>query len=262
MLKGEPAMKKLILTICVLFAFTSPALAGSEIFIAAAADLKFAMEGVAGAFRKEHPDVVVNVSYGSSGNFFTQIQQGAPFDLYFSADIKYPEMLDQAGLAATRPKLYAVGRIVLWTRKDSGFDPARGLELLGDPGVRRFAIANPAHAPYGARAKESLVHYGWWEKVQPKLVFGENISQTAQFVQTGNAQAGILALSLAMAPALKDGHYFLIPEETHKPLEQAYIITRRAENNPAAKVFADFVAGTQARAIMTEYGFVLPAEPR
>ncbi|WP_305045957.1 molybdate ABC transporter substrate-binding protein [Geoalkalibacter sp.] len=254
-------MKKSILLFCLLSLFSSPAWAAGDILIAAAADLQFAMDDVAKAFREEHPRIGVKVSYGSSGNFFTQIRQGAPFDLYFSADLKYTEMLEAEGFAATPPKLYAVGRIVLWTRKDSGLDPTRGLELVNDPAVRRFAIANPAHAPYGVRAREALMHYGHWDQVQPKLVFGENISQTAQFVQTGNAQAGILALSLAMAPALKDGHYYLIPEEAHLPLEQAFIVTRRARDNPAAKLFAEFVAGEQARAILAEYGFVLPTQP-
>jgi molybdate transport system substrate-binding protein len=253
-------MKKFVLYICLPFLFCSPVLAAGELFVAAASDLKFALDEVAEAFRKEHPDVAVRFSYGSSGNFYTQIQQGAPFDLYFSADVKYPEMLEKAGFAATSPKLYAIGRIVLWTRKDSGLDPQRGLELMLDPAVRRAAIANPAHAPYGARARESLIHYSLWGKVQPKLVFGENISQAAQFTQTGNAQVGILALSLALAPALQDGHYWLIPAKSHLPLEQAFVITRRAEKNPAAKIFADFVAGSQARTIMERYGFVLPSE--
>ncbi len=259
-MKNEAIIKKLVCCLIFLLAFAPPALARGEILVAAAADLQFAMEEVADAFRKDHPGVAVKVSYGSSGNFYTQIQRGAPYDLYFSADVKYPEMLEKAGLAATPPRLYAIGRIVLWTRRDSGFDPQRGMELLLDPAVRRVAVANPAHAPYGARARESLMHYGLWERVQPRLVFGENISQTAQFVQTGNAQVGILALSLALAPALQDGHYLLIPEESHQPLEQAFIITRRARDKPAAQAFADFVSGPRARAIMGNHGFVLPAD--
>ena len=251
-------MKKFVLSLGCLLLLASPALAGEEVLIAAASDLQFAMSEVAAAFRSEHPDAVVKVTYGSSGNFYTVIRQGAPFDLYFSADVKYPDMLQTAGLSATPPKLYAEGRIVLMTPPGSSLDPRRGLELLNDPAVKRIAIANPEHAPYGARAKEALEHYGVWDQVQPKLVLGENISQTAQFVQTGNADVGILALSLAKSSALKEASYWLIPAESHLPLRQAFIVTNQGAKNPLANAFAEFVAGAGARSIMETYGFVRP----
>jgi molybdate transport system substrate-binding protein len=135
------------------------------------------------------------------------------------------------------------------------------LESLTDPKITRVAIANPKHAPYGQRAEEALRSAGLWEKIEPKLVYGENIAQTAQFVQTGNAQVGIIALSLAVSPELASkGGYWLVPENLHQPLEQGYVITKRAENNALARRFADYIAGKDARAIMIKYGFVLPGE--
>jgi len=132
---------------------------------------------------------------------------------------------------------------------------------LADPAIRKIAIANPKHAPYGKRAEEALKAAGVWEKMQAKLVYGENVAQAAQFVQTGNAQAGIIALSLALGPELaKRGSYALIPDKLHQPLEQGFIVTRRAAGNPLAQAFASFMTGQEARAVMTRYGFVLPGE--
>lgn len=229
-----------------------------NITIAAAADLKFAMDEIVTAFHREHPDHQVEVVYGSSGKFQTQIQQGAPYDLYFSADIAFPRQLARAGFAGSEVVPYAVGRIVLWS-----LDPDTSkltLAALADPATRRIAIANPRHAPYGKRAEEALRAVGLWERIEPKLVYGENIAHTAQFVQTGNAQVGIIALALALNPELSaKGRYRLIPDSLHAPLEQGFVITRRAEANPLAKVFATYMAGKSARAVMTKYGFVLPA---
>jgi molybdate transport system substrate-binding protein len=174
--------------------------AGERITVAAAADLKFALDEIVADFRSARPDDAVEVVYGSSGKFATQIRQGAPFDLYFSADIAYPRALEAEGLALGPTRPYAVGRIVLWSRTQD----ARALRLqdLADPALGRIAIANPRHAPYGKRAEEALRAAGVWDAVQPRLVQGENIAQTAQFVQTGNAAVGIIALSLALNPAL------------------------------------------------------------
>ncbi|MGD9896287.1 MAG: molybdate ABC transporter substrate-binding protein [Candidatus Methylacidiphilaceae bacterium] len=230
-----------------------------KITVAAAADLKFVMDEIVTGYLQDHPADEVDLVYGSSGKFFTQIQQGAPYDLYFSADIAYPRKLAAAGLAAGEPKTYAFGRIVLWSPKT---DVRRmTLSSLVDPTITRVAIANPEHAPYGKRAEEALRASGVWEEVKPKLVYGENIVQAAQFVETGNAQIGILALSLALSPELsRKGGYWLVPEKLHEPLEQGYIITKRAEGNPIARRFADYVASKPARAVMTKYGFVLPGE--
>jgi molybdate transport system substrate-binding protein len=197
--------------------------------------------------------------YGSSGKFHTQIQQGAPYDLFFSADIGFPRELAKQGQAASEVKPYAVGRIVLWS---AAMDATKmTLASLADPKITKIAIANPKHAPYGKRAEEVLRSAGLWDKVQAKLVFGENISQTAQYVQTGNVQVGIIALSLVLNPELsKKGGYYLIPDSLHNPLEQGFIITKRGAGKPLAKKFADFMDSKQARGVMIKYGFVLPGE--
>ena len=250
-------LAKALLFACTLL-LTFSALA-AKITIAAAADLKFAMDEIVSTFKRANPADEVDAIYGSSGNFHTQIQQGAPFDLYFSADIAYPRELAKSGFAASSVKPYAFGRIVLWS---ANLDATKmTLASLADPKIARVAIANPKHAPYGKRAEEALRASGLWEKVEPKLVFGENISQTAQFVQTGNAQVGIIALALAVNSALASkGGYWLIPDNLHQPLEQGYVITKRAAANPLASRFDAFMGSAGARAIMTRYGFVLPGE--
>jgi molybdate transport system substrate-binding protein len=227
--------------------------------IAAAADLKFALDEIVNNFKKANPAAEVNMVYGSSGLFDAQIQQGAPYDLYFSADIAYPRELAMRGLAASRVVPYAFGRIVLWSTR---LDASRmTLASLTGPEVTRIAIANPKHAPYGRRAKEALQSSGLWNQIEPKVVYGDNVAQTAQYVQTGNAQVGIIALSLAVSPALASkGGYGLIPEKLHAPLEQGFIITKRAADNVLAKQFADYMGSRPARAVMTRYGFVLPGE--
>ena len=230
-----------------------------QIRVAAAADLKFALDEIAASFKQANPTDEVDIIYGSSGKFFTQIQQGAPYDLYFSADIAFPRDLAQAGYAATEVRPYAVGRIVLWS---ADRDASRmQLADLTDPTITRIAIANPRHAPYGQRAEEALRAAGLWEQLEPKLVFGENVAQTAQFVQSGNAQVGIIALSLALSPTLVTmGGYGPIPDHLHQPLEQGYIITKRAADKALARRFADYLGSATARAVMTRYGFVLPGE--
>lgn len=230
-----------------------------KITVAAAADLKFAMDEIATIFKKISPGDEVEIVYGSSGKFNTQLRQEAPYDLFFSADIAYPRELVKLGLAASEVKPYAVGRIVLWSaRMDAA---SMTLDSLLDPNVTRIAIANPRHAPYGKRAEEALRAAGLWEKVEPKLVYGENIANTAQFVQTGNAQVGIIALSLALTPELASkGGYWLVPDKLHQPLEQGYVITKRAAGSKLARRYADFMGSPAARAVMTKYGFVLPSE--
>lgn len=248
--------KLLIASVVSITAFTAQA---GELTIAAAADMKFAMADIVTAFKAEHPNDRVNVIFGSSGKTFTQIQQGAPYEIYFSADVKYPKELIKAGAAIPDVTPYAVGRIVLWSnKKDLQF---ASLSDLLSPSIKRIAIANPQHAPYGKRAEEALRAAGIWDKVQPKLVMGEDIVQTAQFVQSGNAEVGILALSLAMNPTMRQqGQYHLIAADQHEPLEQGFVITKKGENNPLAKQFADYMVSKSTRTIMTQYGFVLPSE--
>ena len=245
--------------IALLMLFGQTALAEEKLTIAAAADLKFALDEIIVIFKREHAAVLIEPIYGSSGNFSTQIRQGAPYDLYFSADIAYPRALKAEGLAASEVQAYGVGRIVLWSQ---ALDANKmTLADLTDPSIRKIAIANPQHAPYGKRAEEALKAAGVWGKVEAELVYGENVAQAAQFVQSGNAQIGIIALSLALSPELaKQGSYALIPDKLHQPLEQGFIITKRAADNSLAREFARFIAGKEARTIMSRYGFVLPGE--
>jgi molybdate transport system substrate-binding protein len=231
-----------------------------EIRVAAAADLQFAMPDLIAQFEKE-TGTKVSATYGSSGNFFSQIQNGAPFDVFFSADIQYPQQLESAGL--TEPGTlyeYALGQLVIWMPKDAKVDLAReGWKALLDAAVQKIAVANPEHAPYGRAAVAALKKQGIYEQVSAKLVYGENISQAAQFVQSGNAQAGIIALSLALSPGMKDGKRWKVPGADHPPLEQAAVILKSASNKDAARSFLAFVKSEAARAILTKYGFETPA---
>jgi molybdate transport system substrate-binding protein len=245
-------------TLMLLTAYATGAEAGS-ITVAAASDLQFAMSELVAGFRSTHPDDTVEVIYGSSGKFAAQLANGAPFDLFFSADISYPRALEQQGLTGGPTRPYAVGRIVLWSLK-----PELGrlsLKELPTAAIRKFAIANPEHAPYGKRAQEALEHAGVWMAMAPKLVRGENIAQTAQFIDSGAADAGIVALSLVLSPGLRDrGAWTLIPDTWHAPLEQGYVLTRRAADNPLAAAFADWINAPAARAVLRRYGFALPGE--
>jgi molybdate transport system substrate-binding protein len=246
-----------VMTLALLFAGTASA---QEIRVAAAADLQFAMQDVAAQFEKR-TGTKVNVTYGSSGNFFSQIQNGAPFDLFFSADIDYPRKLEAAGLAepGTLYK-YAVGRIVIWTPADSKVDVTRdGWKSLLDPSVQKISIANPEHAPYGRAAVAAMQKAGIYEQVKAKLVYGENISQAAQFVQSGNAQAGIVAMSLAVSPGMKEGKRWEIPADLHPPIEQGAIVLTSAKNKEPARAFLEFVKGEAGRATLSRYGFTFPA---
>jgi molybdate transport system substrate-binding protein len=231
--------------------------------VAAASDLTYAMKEIAANF-EQATGCVVRVSTGSSGNFLSQIENGAPFDLFFSADIEYPKKLEAEGLAAPGSTVpYAVGKIVLWTRKDSRVDLAKGLAGLRDPSVRKIAIANPQHAPYGRAAEEALRGSGVYDAVKNRLVLGENISQAAEFVESGNADAGILALSLALSPALQEqGRFWNIPENLYRPIQQGVVIPRAAPNPQGARRLLDYVEAPAAAALFERYGFALPQKAK
>lgn len=249
--------KRTLLTIAIAVSTTSAW--AQDVNIAAAADLKFALEDIKTAYTAAHPDDKVNITFGSSGKLSTQIEQGAPFDLFFSADIKYPKQLAAAKQAASEVKPYAVGRIVLWSNTHDASKLT--LESLKEDKFKHIAIADPSHAPYGKRAEEALVSSKLWDTLKPKLVFGENIAQTAQFVESGNADIGIIALSLALNPELsKQGGHYLIDDALHEPLEQAFIVTAHGKDNAAAQQFADYMQQPEARKVMVKYGFVLPDE--
>lgn len=229
--------------------------AQDKVLVAAASDLKFALDSVILVFQKQNPSVKIQVTYGSSGKFFEQIQHGAPFDIYFSADKRYPQKLREKGFTASKVKIYGIGRIALWSKR---LDPNKAkMNSLLDNKIKKIAIANPEHAPYGERAKESMLHYGIFDKIKSDLVLGENISQTAQFVQLGAADIGIVALSLALSPNMKKsgGMYYIIPEESHQPLEQGYVILKKGTNKKAVVHFYDFIASSGVVAILTHFGF-------
>lgn len=231
-----------------------------RVSIAAASDLVFCLEALHAEFAKAEPATAIQVATGSSGNFHAQIRNGAPYDVFLSADLRYPRALIDAG-AADEPSLtlYAIGRIAVWTLRPD-LDLASLAATVRSPLVRRFAIANPDHAPYGLAAQQALEASGLWTEVRSRLVFGENISQAAQFVQTGNAEAGIVAMSLVLAPALAgQGRWMEIPAELHAPLEQGAVLTTRGAANPAARRYLDFLRSPAARAIFDRYGFRLPA---
>lgn len=230
-----------------------------KITVAAAADLKFAMHDIVTAFKAANPGDEIEVIYGSSGKFKTQIQQGAPFDLFMSADIAFARELARAGFAATEAKAYALGRIVLWSSSQDASKMT--LANLTDSKITRISIANPKHAPYGKRAEEALRASGLWEKVEHKLVYGENVAHAAQFVQSGNAQVGIIALALALSPELASkGAYAAVPDKLHTPLEQGVIVTKRAQGSLLARRFADYLSTPAAHALLVRYGFVVPGD--
>jgi molybdate transport system substrate-binding protein len=230
-----------------------------EIRVAAAADLEFAMKDVAAQFEKQ-TGTKVDVTYGSSGNFFSQLQNGAPFDLFFSADIGYPRTLEAAGLAEPGTVYeYAIGRIAIWTPADAKVDVVRlGWKTLLDARVQKIAIANPEHAPYGRAAVAALKKAGIYDQVKAKLVYGENISQAAQFVQSGNAQAGIVAMSLAVSPGMKEGKRWEIAVDMHPSIEQAAILLKTSRNKTSARAFLEFVKSEGGRATLSKYGFTIP----
>lgn len=233
----------------------------ARVTVAAAADLRFAMDDLIATFAADNPSATVTATYGSSGTFFTQISEGAPFDVYFSADAAYPRNLEKAGLAESgSTRLYAIGQIVTWVPNDSALDvEARGLEALTDPSVETIAIANPEHAPYGRAAVAAMKTAGIYDAVESRFVLGENISQAAQFVESGNADIGVIALSLAIAPNLVDkGRYAIVPIESYPRLEQGAVVLKASADPEAAQAFLDFVLGPEGRTVLDRYGFLLP----
>jgi molybdate transport system substrate-binding protein len=243
-------------------AHTAAKVGAQDLSVAAASDLQSALPAIAAAFEKDTGRKVA-LTFGSSGNFFTQVQNGAPFDVFLSADIDYPRRLEASGhvVRGTVTK-YATGRLVLWSRQDSGLDLTRGLALLDDSRVRHVAIANPEHAPYGRAAVAALRHERLYDRVQKKLVMGENISQAAQFARSANAEAGLIALSLALSPALKtSGAYVVIPEAWYPPIEQAAATLTSSKRQPLARQFLDYLTSATAVRVLRSYGFATPAPP-
>ena len=251
---------KLALSLILLAIFAS----AQEITVAAAADMSAALPELVAAYTKKTGQVV-KLSFGASGNLTNQIRNGAPFDLFFSADEQYPQQLIAEGLASKDTLYrYAIGRLVLWVPNESPLDLSKlGMQALLDPSVKKISIANPATAPYGRAAAAALRHFGIYDQVSGRLVVGENISQAAQFVESGNAQAGLLALSHALAPAMKNtGRYWTVPLDAYPTLNQAAVVLSRSKQQDAARRFLEFLRSPEATSLLTSYGFSLPAEKR
>jgi molybdate transport system substrate-binding protein len=231
--------------------------------VAAAANLRFALESMSQDFRNAHSDVDLKITYGSSGSFYAQLLNQAPFDVFLSADIEYPEKLVERGLAEPESLfVYAAGRLVVWVPSDSPFEIENaGVSALLDPSIRRIAIANPQHAPYGRAAESALRHFGLYESVRDRLVLGENITQAAQMVESRAAQAGIIALSIALAPSMQhNGKYWEIPPEAYPLLDQAGVILNQTKNRPAAERFREYLLGAGGAAALKQYGFLVNTE--
>ncbi len=238
-------------------------LSAQQITVAAAADLNYALPELASQFEASTGTKVV-LSFGASGNLFSQIQNGAPFDLFFSADEEYPKKLAGAGeVDAVTLRTYAIGHLVLWVPNSSPGDPATlHIDLLTQPWVERIAIANPQHAPYGRAAIAALEHYGVKDKLAGKLVYGESVSQAAQFVQSGNAQAGLIALSLARSPAMAaSGKYWELPSDSYPELRQGAAIVSASKQKKAAQAFLNFVLSTEGAQVLRKYGLTPQTKP-
>jgi len=251
---------KLALSLILLAIFAS----AQEITVAAAADMSAALPELVAAYTKKTGQVV-KLSFGASGNLTNQIRNGAPFDLFFSADEQYPQQLIAEGLASKDTLYrYAIGRLVLWVPNESPLDLSKlGMQALLDPSVKKISIANPATAPYGRAAAAALRYFGIYDQVSSRLVVGENVAQAAQFVESGNAQAGLLALSHALAPAMKNkGRYWTVPLDAYPTLNQAAVVLSRSKQQDAARRFLEFLRSPEATSLLTSYGFSLPAEKR
>lgn len=246
-------LKKIVLGLIIL----SVSMFAQKITVFAAADLRYALDEVKKEFLKSNPKDELEMIYGSSGKGMHQIENGAPYDIFFSANEEFVEKLYEEKHITTKPKLYAVGRIVLWS-KHPNFDITKGFDNLKEYWVKKIAIANPTHAPYGEKAKQALENIGIYEEVMSKLVLGENISHTAGFIESGAADIGVIALSLALSPAVaesKHNRYYLIDAKLHKPLKQGYGITKVGNTKPLSWKFYDFMQTKKANEIMNKYGF-------
>ena len=245
-----------------LLLLTAASAACQEITVAAAADMNAVLPELATRYTTQTGQAVKLV-FGSSGNLTNQIRNGAPFDLFFSADEDYPKQLVADSLAEKETLYrYAIGRLVLWVPNGVALDVQKlGMNALLDPSIKKISIANPAHAPYGRAAEAALKHFGVYDSVAAKLVLGENVAQAAQFVESGNAQAGLIALSHALAPALKDkGHYWSVPLDSYPTLNQAVVVLSRSKSQTQAHKFLEFARSPEAASLLEAYGFSLPAE--
>jgi molybdate transport system substrate-binding protein len=258
-------MNRRRLPVSAIFAFTliCQLCAAQEITVAAAADLQSAMQDAAARFERE-TGKKVKVIFGSSGNFFQQIQNGAPFDMFFSANPDYPKQLEAAGLIEKGSYYqYAKGKIVVWVPNDSKINLNSGLKALLDPSVKKIAVANPLHAPYGQAAVSAMQKEGIYDSEKDKFVLGENISQTASFVVSGSADIGVVALSLALSPNMKDkGRYKEIPTDEYSPIELACVILSSSKNKEIAQQFLTYFKTAPVDDLLVGYGFDVGSRPK
>ncbi len=247
--------RKLVLSTLLLAACAS----AQELKVAAAADLDVAMEKISAAFKKQ-TGIQLKVSYGSSGHFFAQIRNGAPFDVFMSADRYYPDTLENFGKTDQGTTVYALGKLVVWVSNRIALDPAPdNLNILTSNHINKVAIANPEHAPYGRAAVAAMVHYKVYDQVKSKLVLGENVSQASQFAQSGNADAALIPLSVAVTESMKKGgRYAVVAPDSYPPLYQAAVVLRSSENKQQAHRFVEFLRSSVAQKIFLEYGFEVP----
>lgn len=249
-------MKKLIGTIVLSLSLSTASFA-DKITVFAASDLRFALDDIKKEFLNENKNDEIEMIYGSSGKGMHQIENGAPYDIFFSANMDFVEKLYNQGDVTSKPKMYALGRVVIWSKHDN-FNISKGFENLKESWVKKIAIANPSHAPYGEKAKQAMETLNIYDEVKSKLVLGENISQAASFVESGAADIGIIALSLALAPNIantKYNQYYLIDDKLHKPLEQGYGMTKYGSKKELSQKFYDFIETSKANEIMKKYGF-------
>jgi molybdate transport system substrate-binding protein len=247
-------MVKKILLVLLLTALVK--INAQSITIAAAADLRNALDDITKLYKEKHQELKVDVIYGSSGSLYQQISNQAPFDLFFSADVSFATKLDSLKLTSGKPKIYSVGHLVLWSMTK---DVSKGLDILKYDDIKKISIANPVVAPYGKRAVESLQYYKLYDIIKDKIVKGDNVSQAAQFVLTGNAEVGLIALSLALSPEMTaKGKYFLIDEKSYSKLEQAYVILKKSEKKKELIDFVKFLDTKKVKDIFNKYGFKLP----
>jgi len=248
-------VKKMTLLIILLSLTVSSAWAGS-LTVVAAASLRFAMEDMAKEFEQRNPGSKIDIVFSSSGKAYAQITNSAPYEIFFSADMDYPARLLKEGYALDEVKQYAVGRLVIWQRRDGPVDLSKGVAGLDNPAVQRLAIANPELAPYGAAAKEALTKQGLWEKLAPRLVMGENISQASHFAASGAAQAGLTAYALALSDDMQRiGEFILVEESMHTPMPLGFVVLKIAEKNPLAQSFGSFVLSPDGKKVLSKYGF-------
>ena len=244
-------MKRIFILIAFLIALSTQA---QTVKVAAAANLRFVFDEIKANYAIANPGTTVTANFGSSGALLQQILNGAEFDIFMAADNSFPVKLKDQGAASGEIKIYALGKLVLWSNT---LDVSKGLEILTDPSVKRVAIAKPELAPYGDRALEVLKSSGLYEKVKDKIIYADNISQTAQFAQTGNAEVAFLAMSLTLTPEMK-GSVYLIDPKLYKPVEQAMVLVKSWKVNPEAAKFMKFVLSETCKPIFEKNGYIVP----